>query len=420
MMAKRASNQAKMSATTKTSSVTIADIQAAASAIAGQIVRTPCRPSRTLSAITGCDVWLKFENLQFTAAFKERGALNKLLSLTPAERARGVIAMSAGNHAQGVAYHAQRLGIAATIVMPNGTPFIKVQRTRDFGARVLVEGDMLSDATDFAQRLGAEERLVFVHPYDDDKIIAGQGTIALEMLEDAPALDSLIVPIGGGGLISGVAIAAKAIKPEIEIVGVQTALYPSMHHALKGDVGPSGGATVAEGIAVQHVAARTRAVIADLVSEILLVGEPDIEHAIALLLEVEKTVAEGAGAAGLAALLTHPERFRGRAVGLVLCGGNIDSRLLASVIMRELARVGRISIFHIELTDRPGSLARLATVIGDAGGNIIEVLHNRLSAGIPAKNVVVDVTVETRDAHHRDLLGEAIGEAGFIYRIIAA
>jgi threonine dehydratase len=402
------------------SSVALADIQGAAAAIAGQVVRTPCRQSRTLSAIAGCDVWLKFENLQFTAAFKERGALNKLLSLGPEERARGVIAMSAGNHAQGVAYHAQRLGIAATIVMPKGTPFTKVRRTRDFGARVLVEGEMLADANAFAERLRLEENLVFVHPYDDDGIIAGQGTIALEMLEDCPALDTLIVPIGGGGLISGMAIAAKAIKPEIQVVGVQTALYPSMYHAVNGGAGPSGGATVAEGIAVQHVAERTRDIITRLVNPIVLVDEPEIEHAIALLLDVEKTVVEGAGAAGLAALLKEPGRFRGRHVGLVLCAGNIDSRLLASVIMRELARAGRISIFHIELTDRPGSLARLATVIGEAGGNIIEVLHNRLSSGIPAKNVVVDVTIETRDSHHRDALGTEIARAGFTYGIIEA
>jgi threonine dehydratase len=399
-------------------SVDLNAIRDAALAIGGHVARTPCRHSRTLSAIAGCDVWLKFENLQFTAAFKERGALNKLLSLTAAERARGVIAMSAGNHAQGVAYHAERLGIRATIVMPKGTPFTKVQRTRDFGARVLVEGEMLSDANTFAEKLREDEGLVFVHPYDDDKIIAGQGTIALEMLDDVPSLDTLIIPIGGGGLISGMAVAAKALKPDIDIVGVQTALFPSMYHAVRGGAGPSGGATVAEGIAVQHVASRTRDIIARLVGDILLVDEPDIEHAIALLLDVEKTVVEGAGAAGLAALLTHAGRFQGRSVGLVLCAGNIDSRLLASVIMRELARDGRISIFHIELTDRPGSLARLATVIGEAGGNIIEVLHNRLSSGIPAKNVVVDVTIETRDSHHRDRLGHAIGAAGFIYKII--
>jgi threonine dehydratase len=381
-------------------------------------MRTPLRHSRTLSQIAGCDVWLKFENLQFTASFKERGALNKLLSLTPEERAKGVIAMSAGNHAQGVAYHAQRLGIPATIVMPMGTPFTKIQHTRDFGARVIVEGDMLTDAQRFAEKLCAEEGLTFVHPYDDPKIIAGQGTIALEMLAKAPELDTLILPIGGGGLISGIATAAKAIKPEIEIFGVQTQLYPSMYHALRGETGNSGGATVAEGIAVQNVSARTKSIVGALVEGVLLVDETAIEHAVALLLEVEKTVSEGAGAVGLAALLQNRERFRGRKVGLVITAGNIDSRLLASVILRELSRGGRISIFHVELTDRPGSLAKIATVIGEAGGNIIEVLHNRLSTAISAKNAVVDITVETRDAHHRDQVGEKIGEAGFLYRII--
>ena len=383
-------------------------------------MRTPLRHSRTLSQIAGCDVWLKFENLLFTAAFKERGALNKLLSLTAAERAQGVIAMSAGNHAQGVAYHAQRLGIPATIVMPMGTPFTKIQHTRDFGARVIVEGEMLADSQRFAEKLCADEGLTFVHPYDDPMIIAGQGTIALEMLAKAPELDTLIIPIGGGGLISGIAIAAKAIKPDIEIFGVQTQLYPSMFHALRGETGKSGGATVAEGIAVQNISERTKAIIKSLVTEVLLVDEAAIEHAIALLLEVEKTVSEGAGAVGLAALLDNRERFHGRKVGLVICAGNIDSRLLASVILRELSRGGRISIFHVELTDRPGSLAKIASVIGEAGGNIIEVLHNRLSTAISAKNAVVDITVETRDAQHRDLVGDKIGAAGFLYSIIEA
>jgi threonine dehydratase len=342
------------------------------------------------------------------------------LSLTEAERAGGVIAMSAGNHAQGVAYHAARLGIPSTIVMPKGTPFSKVQHTKDFGARVLIEGEMLSQSQAFAERLCAEEGLTFVAPYDDPKIIAGQGTVALEMLETEPGLDALILPIGGGGLISGMSVAAKAIKPDIEIFGVQTALYPMMYRAIRGGDGPSGGATVAEGIAVQNVAERTKSIIADLVSDIFLVDETALEHAVALLLEVEKTVAEGAGAAGLAALLDNRDRFKGRKVGLVLTAGNIDSRLLASVILRELSRGGRISIFHVELTDRPGSLAKIAQVIGEAGGNIIEVLHNRLSTAISAKNVAVDITVETRDAHHRDEVGQQIAEAGFSYRIIEA
>jgi threonine dehydratase len=400
--------------------VTLADIEDAARAISGQIVRTPCRQSRTLSEICGCEIWLKFENLQFTASFKERGALYKLLSLTEQERAGGVIAMSAGNHAQGVAYHAQRLGIPATIVMPKGTPFIKIQHTEDFGARVIVEGDTLAEAAAFAQKLRAQEGLTFVHPYDDPKIIAGQGTIALEMLDKAPALDTLIVPIGGGGLISGMAVAARAVKPEIEIFGVQTALYPSMYHAVRGETGSCGGSTVAEGIAVQSVAEGTKAFVSALVSDILLVDEAEIEHAVALLLEVEKTVVEGAGAAGLAALLKHRDRFRGRTVGLVLTAGNIDPRLLASIVLRELARAGRISTFHVELTDRPGSLARIATVIGEAGGNIIEVLHNRLSSAISVKNAALDITVETRDAQHRDSVGRAIADAGFAYKITSA
>jgi len=400
--------------------VTLNDIRSAAEAIAGQVMRTPMRQSRTLSDIAGCEVWLKFENLQFTASFKERGALNKLLSLTETERAAGVIAMSAGNHAQGVAYHAARLGIPATIVMPKGTPFSKIQHTQDHGARVLIEGEVLAEAAAFAERLGREEGLTFVPPYDDRHVIAGQGTIALEMLDKAPDLDTLIIPIGGGGLISGMATAAKAIKPEIEVYGVQTALYPSMYRAIRGETGICGGATVAEGIAVQTAAERTKTIIAALVKDILLVDEVELEHAVALLLEVEKTVAEGAGAAGLAALLANRERFSGRKVGLVLTAGNIDSRLLASVILRELSRGGRISIFHVEINDRPGSLAKIASVIGEAGGNIIEVLHNRLSSAISAKNAVVDITVETRDAVHRDAVGKRIGEAGFVYRIIEA
>jgi threonine dehydratase len=399
--------------------VGLSDIREAAAAIAGKVCRTPCLQSYTLSRIAGCDVWVKFENLQFTASFKERGALNRLLSLTEAERRGGVIAMSAGNHAQGVAYHAQRLGIAATIVMPKGTPFTKIQHTQDFGARVIVHGDVLSETQHFAAGLGVEEGLTFVHPFDDPKIIAGQGTIALEMLEDAPQIDTLILPVGGGGLISGMAVAAQGIDPAIEIYGVQTALYPSMYRAVRGETAlMTGGSTVAEGIAVQTAADRTKAIISDLVTDILLVDETDIEHAIALLLEVEKTVAEGAGAAGLAALLKYRDRFAGRKVGLVVTAGNIDSSLLASVILRELSRSGRISTFHIELADRPGSLVKIATVIADAGANIIEVQHNRMATGVSAKNAVVDITVETRDRQHRDILAEKIAEAGFPYTII--
>jgi len=400
--------------------VTLNDIRNAADAIAGQVVRTPMRQSRTLSAIAGCEVWLKFENLQFTASFKERGALNKLLSLTPAERAAGVIAMSAGNHAQGVAYHAARLGIPATIVMPKGTPFNKIQHTQDHGARVLIEGEVLAEAAAYAEAICREEGLTFVPPYDDNMIIAGQGTVAVEMLEKAPDLDTMIIPIGGGGLISGMAVAAKAIKPDIEIHGVQTALYPSMYRAIRGETGNCGGATVAEGIAVATAAERTRAIVAELVKDIVLVQEAELEHAVALLLEVEKTVVEGAAAAGLAALLGNRERFAGRKVGLVLTAGNIDSRLLASVILRELSRGGRISVFHVELTDRPGSLAKVSSIIGEAGGNIIEVMHNRLSTAISAKNAVVDIMIETRDGLHRDDIAAKIAAAGFPFRIVEA
>jgi threonine dehydratase len=402
------------------SPVTLAEIERTREQIAGAIVETPCIRSRTLSDIAGCEVWLKFENLQFTASFKERGALSKLLSLMPEERARGAIAMSAGNHALGVAYHAERLGIPATIVMPKGTPFTKIRHTEDHNARVIVEGESLADAQSFAESLAAKEDLVFVHPYDDDRVIAGQGTIALEMLEAAPALDTLVLPIGGGGLISGCAIAAKAKKPELQVFGVQTELYPCMYRAIRGETGASGGATVAEGIAVQNVAERTKAIIARLVTEILLVSEREIEHAVALLMEVEKTVVEGAGAVGLAALLRHRDRFAGRTVGLVLTAGNIDPRVLASLMLRELSRTGRVSTFHIELNDRPGALARIASVIGDAGGNIIEVLHNRLSSAVSVKGVAVDITIETRDAEHRDLIAQSIAAAGFRYRIVEA
>ena len=402
------------------SPVTLAEIERVRKQVAGAIVETPCIRSRTLSDIAGCEVWLKFENLQFTASFKERGALAKLLSLTPEERARGVIAMSAGNHALGVAYHAERLGIPATIVMPKGTPFTKIRHTEDHGARVILEGDMLANAQRFAESLATKENLVFVHPYDDDMVIAGQGTIALEMLEAAPGLDSLVLPIGGGGLISGCAIAAKGKKPDIEIFGVQTELYPSMYYAIRQEPCVSSGTTVAEGIAVQNVAERTKSIVARLVKEIILVSEPEIEHAVALFIEVEKTVVEGAGAVGLAALLKHRDRFVGRKVGLVLTAGNIDTRVLASIVLRELSRTGRVSTFHIELHDRPGALARIASVIGDAGGNIIEVLHNRLSSAVSVKGVAVDITVETRDAEHRDLIARSIAEAGFRYRLMDA
>ena len=387
--------------------VTLDDIKAAAAAIEGEVVKTPTTHSRTLSEITGAEVVLKFENLQYTGSFKDRGALVKLKSLTPDEQAAGVIAMSAGNHAQAVAYHAQRLGIAATIVMPEGTPQVKAQNTLRFGARVVFEGETVDEAAIRARAMAEEEKLVFVHPYDDEKIIAGQGTAAVEMLEAYPDMDVLIAPIGGGGLIAGNAIAAKGLKPEIEIFGVEAALYPSMYQAINDLPSKAGGRTIAEGIAVKTVGALTRPIVESLVDEVMVVSEEDLEYGVQLLLEVEKTVAEGAGAAALAALLGHRDRFAGRRVGLIVSGGNIDMRLLSSVILRGLVRDGRIVRMRIEIADTPGTLARITKVIGDANANIIEVYHQRTFSGQPAKNADLDVVIETRDAEHvRDIMAE--------------
>ncbi|MDZ4868650.1 MAG: threonine ammonia-lyase [Alphaproteobacteria bacterium] len=400
--------------------VTLEDVQRAASAIKGAIEKTPFHHSRTLSQVTGADVYLKFENLQFTASFKERGALNKLLSLTLAERKAGVIAMSAGNHAQGVAYHASRLGIPATIVMPESTPFVKVKHTMGHGARVIQQGATLADSDRIAHEVAAKEGLVFVHPYDDDHIIAGQGTVALEMLEANPDLDTLVVPVGGGGLISGMAIAAKAAKPSIRVIGVETELYPSMYNVLKGGNAPIGGQTIAEGIAVKNVGAKTVDICGKLLDDIVLVPEVAIERAIALLLSIEKTVVEGAGAAGFAALLEHPQKFTGHKVGLVLCGGNIDPRLLSNVIMRELQREGRILTIAVEIEDRPGILARVATIVGEAGGNIIEVAHNRMLTDVPAKAAELRVSMETRDAGHAQSICQAVRDAGYGVRVLGS
>jgi len=394
-------------------SITIEDVRAAAKVIAGVVERTPMRPSRTLSEIAGSEVWLKFENLQFTASFKERGALNKLASLSAEERARGVIAMSAGNHAQGVAYHAGRLGIPATIVMPLGTPFAKVKHTKEFGARVVLEGNVLTESAAAAHRIAAAENLVFVHPYDDPKVMAGQGTLALEMLEEAPELDALVVPVGGGGLIAGVAVAAKALKPEIEIYGVQTRAYPSMYNVIKGEHLPCAGQSMAEGIAVKEPGNDTIAVVRALVKDILLVGEAEVEHAIASLLEIEKTLVEGAGAAPYAAVATYPDLFKGKKVGLVLSGGNVDMRLLSNVILRELSREGRILSLVVEIVDRPGVLAQVATLVGEAGGNILEVLHNRMATDTSAKLAHLGMTVEARDAGHAAEIRNKLETAGF-------
>ena len=387
-------------------------IRDAAGRIAGAVVRTPLLHSRTLSALTGAEVFLKFENLQFTASFKERGALNKLLALTPEERSRGVIAMSAGNHAQGVAYHAGRLGIRAVIVMPKGTPNTKVRGTQVLGADLRLEGETLADAAAFAQDLAAREQLVFVHPYDDESVIAGQGTVALEMLEDRPDLDCLVVPVGGGGLIAGMATAAKGINPAIEVFGVESERYCAMYQRLADLPVEVGGDTIAEGLAVRDVGERPLAIVRALVKEMLLVSEDTIERAIVALIEMEKTVTEGAGAAGLAALLTHRAKFAGRRVGIPLCGGNIDTRVLSAVLMRGLVRDGRLVRIHVLLPDVAGSLARVTSLIGEAGGNIVEVQHQRLFGIASVKTPEVEFMIETRDANHTTLLVAALETSG--------
>jgi threonine dehydratase len=377
--------------------LSLADVHAAAQRIAGAVERTPCLHSRTLSQLTGAEVWLKFENLQFTASFKERGALNKLLTLDEAARRRGVVAMSAGNHAQGVAYHAARLGLRAVIVMPRGTPGNKIRNTQVLGAEVVMEGDSLADAARHAHELEAREGLTFVHPYDDPAVIAGQGTVALEMLEQAPALDVLVIPIGGGGLVAGMSVAALAARPGIEVYGVEAKGWCAMYQRLNGLPVQVGGDTIAEGLAVRDIGELPLAMIRTHVKEVLLVEEESIERAIVALIEVEKTVAEGAGAAGLAALLEHPAHFAGRRVGIPLCGGNIDSRLLAAVLMRGLARDGRLVRLRVHLPDVAGSLAKVATMIGDAGGNIVEVQHQRVFDATSAKSAEVEFMIETRD-----------------------
>lgn len=389
------------------------DIHAAAKIIQGAVVQTPCSYSRTLSGICGCDIWLKFENLQFTSSFKERGALNRLTALMPEERARGVIAMSAGNHAQGVAYHAKRLGIPATIVMPVGTPMVKVENTRRHGAEIVISGATLEEAAEFARAHGKAQDLTMIHPYDDPLIIAGQGTIALEMLQAVPELDTLVIPIGGGGLISGIAVAARAIQPDLRIVGVQAELYPSMYNVIKGEHLPMRGDTLAEGIAVKSPGHITTEIIRRLVDDIVLVTEDQIERAVAMLIAIEKTVVEGAGAAGLAAVLAAPERFAGRNVGLVLTGGNIDTRLIASVLTRELAREGRLTQVAIDIVDRPGQLAAVSALLAEAGANIIEVSHQRTFSDLPAKGTLLEVVIETRDRAHLDEVMKRLGEAGF-------
>jgi threonine dehydratase len=393
--------------------VTLADVAAARHTISGHVLPTPLLPAPPLSALTGADVFVKYENLQVTNSFKERGACVKLAALTPEERRRGVIAMSAGNHAQAVAYHARRLAIPATIVMPVTAPFVKIKATEALGATVILEGESVSDAQARAQAVAEAENLVWVHPYDDPHIIAGQGTIAIEMLEEVPDLDTLIVPIGGGGLIAGCAIAARATNPSITVVGAESALYPSVWNAIRGENRSCGGATLAEGIAVKNVGKLTRPIIRKLVSDIVLVDEQLIERAVNAFLTLQKTMAEGAGAAGLAAMLAKPDQFRGRKVGLILCGGNIDPRILASIMVRELERAERIVSFRLTIPDRPGILGQIATRLGEFGANILSVDHHRLFLDVPAKGAKLDVTMETRDAAHAAEIFQALAADGY-------
>lgn len=392
--------------------VTAQDIRNAAAILKGHAVRTPTLHSRTLSDIAGCEIWLKFENLQYTASFKDRGSYVKLVSLDEAARRAGVIAASAGNHAQGVAYHARRLGIPAIIVMPAQTPFNKVRQTEHFGARIVLHGADLAESYDHAVGIAQREGLTIVHPYDDPAIVAGQGTAALEMLEDAPDLDVLVVPIGGGGLIGGMALMAKDMKPGIEIVGAEAALYPAMKQALAGEEIRTGGTTIAEGIAVKRPGVITREIVRQHVSDILLVDEPALENAVLMLLEIEKSVVEGAGAAALAAVLQERGRFSGRTVGVVVSGGNIDSRVLSAILMRGLVREGRLVRLRIDIQDQPGVLGAVARLIGEAGGNIVEVYHQRLFHNVPLKQAELDIVVETRDADHVNAILKSLCDAG--------
>ena len=389
------------------------DVRAAAERIAGAVVRTPTLRSRTLSEITGAEIWLKFENHQFTAAYKERGALNALLMLDDEQRRRGVIAASAGNHAQGLSYHGRRLGVPVTIVMPRTTPMVKVVQTESVGGNVVLEGETFDEAFAHARTLERELGLTFVHPFDDPTVAAGQGTVALEMLEDAPGIETIVVPIGGGGLISGMGTVAKAHEPPVEVFGVQAQLYPSMYARIKDEALPSGGDTLAEGIAVKEPGVFTSRVIGQVVDDILLVSEADLEASVSLLLQIEKTVVEGAGAAGLAAVLAHRERFAGRKVGLVLCGGNIDTRLLANVLLRDLARSGRLARLRLSLQDRPGALLKVMQEFDAHNVNILEIYHQRIFTNLPAKGLVTDIECEARDREQLEGLVAALRARGY-------
>jgi threonine dehydratase len=392
---------------------TIDDIRAATKRIEGAVIRTPMLVSRTLSEAIGAEVWLKFENLQFTAAYKERGALNKLLQLTPEERARGVIAASAGNHAQAVAYHAKRLGIPATIVMPQSTPTVKVTQTAGHGATVVLYGKIVDDAFARARELALENGYVFIHAFDDPQIIAGAGTVGLEMLEDAPDLDTIIVPIGGGGLMSGVSIAARSVKPDIELIGVEAELYPSMKCAIQHCQMPLGGDTLAEGIAVKQPGELTSRILAEYANDVVLVSERDLERAVAMLVGIEKTVVEGAGAAGLAAMIADPARYKGKKVATLLCGGNIDTHLLANVLVRDLVRQGRIARLHVAAHDQPGALAAITAKVYEAGVNVLEIHHSRIFTSLPAKDTMIEVECEARDPQSMEDVVARLEAAGF-------
>ncbi|MEM6476172.1 MAG: threonine ammonia-lyase [Pseudomonadota bacterium] len=398
--------------------LTIEDIRAAAARIEGAVVRTPMMHSITLSEITGAEIWLKFENLQFTAAYKERGALNALLHLTDEQKKRGVIAASAGNHSQGLSYHGTRLGVPVTIVMPKTTPTVKIMQTESVGGKVVLEGETFDEAHAHARKLETERGLTFVHPFDDPLIAAGQGTVALEMLDVKPDLDCLVTPIGGGGLISGMATVAESVETEIEVVGVQAGLFPGMFARFKGEERDSGGDTLAEGIAVKRPGAFTSKVIAEKVDDILLVGEPALEKAVSLLLQIEKTVVEGAGAAGLAAVLSNPERFKGKTIGLVLCGGNIDTRLLANVLLRDLARQGRLARLRVTLQDRPGALFKVMRLFDAHNVNIIEIYHQRIFTTLPAKGLITDIECEARDAEQVERLVDALRDAHYEVQVV--
>ena len=396
-----------------TPALSLGEIRAAAWRLRGEVIETPCLPSRTLSALTGCEVFLKFENLQFTASFKERGALNKMAQLTPAERAKGVLAVSAGNHAQGVAYHAQRMGIPATIVMPRFAPAVKVERTRGFGASVVLEGDTFDDARAHGLALAQDRGLTLVHPYDDLDVIAGQGTIGLEMLAQQPEIDTLVIAIGGGGLISGVATAARALRPDIQIVGVQTERFPAAWNAMHGEQRESAQATIADGIAVKSPGVITLPLIKAHVDDVVLVSEDDIEQAILMLLEIEKTVVEGAGAVGLAALMKHGERFKGRKVGLILCGGNIEPLVLAEIIERGMVKSGRLARRRFDVRDVPGALADVATLLGKLGANIDEVQHQRAFTSLSVERAQIEVVVQTRGVAHIEQILVAMRAEGY-------